>query len=120
MSGKVEVDGHPIRSGSISFLPNRGTSGPAATTVIVDGQYVFSALNGPYQGPHQIMIGIDPVAIDLSADQAKRGVAAKVTSGGDHSGNRPSDEAKRNWVAEYVVPGDGKAKRDFLLQTIDD
>ncbi len=62
ISGTVTIDGTPIESGSISFLPERGTDGPAATTTISSGKYQFTNANGPYTGGHQVMIGADLAA----------------------------------------------------------
>ena len=43
-------------SGSITFVPDKGRPGPAATTGVRGGYYRFDGTNGPTAGPHKVMI----------------------------------------------------------------
>jgi len=46
LDGRVALDGEPIDSGTISFLPADG-KGPSAAGLITDGQYSIEASPGP-------------------------------------------------------------------------
>ena len=56
VDGSVSVDGVPVESGSITFVPIEGTSGHSAGGVIESGRYSISATDGP-------LIGVNNVAI---------------------------------------------------------
>jgi hypothetical protein len=52
-------EGEPV-NGTISFLPQAGTEGPAATTSLVDGVYVFDRANGPIAGEYRVLVVLTP------------------------------------------------------------
>lgn len=54
--GGVTLDGEPVPSGSISFLPAAGTSGPSATGRIENGTYEIPARLGPTAGEYTATI----------------------------------------------------------------
>src|SRR5437016_13607117 len=54
--GTVALAGGETISGSISFVPAKGASGPAATVSLIDGEYQFDRSNGPGAGPHQVIV----------------------------------------------------------------
>jgi hypothetical protein len=60
VSGTVQLDGHPLVSGSIDFFPDKGTHGPNAGATIERGQYTIrkGLMAGKYrvaiQGTHRI------------------------------------------------------------------
>lgn len=56
VKGTVKVNGAPLKSGRISFLPTAGTSGPATGTLIESGQFEIPLAQGPVQGKHRIEI----------------------------------------------------------------
>ncbi|TWT83258.1 hypothetical protein CA13_47230 [Planctomycetes bacterium CA13] len=118
VAGIVKVDGQNVKSGSLSFLPARGTVGPAATTVIVDGKYSFHHSNGPYQGSHRVMIGIEPAiqeaGVATTAAQAKRGSRNPKKS---ESKPVAEPELKRTWEIPFVVPDQTQVSKDFELST---
>jgi hypothetical protein len=43
-------------NGMISFLPEAGTSGPAATASLVDGVFRFDTNNGPVAGKYRVLV----------------------------------------------------------------
>jgi hypothetical protein len=51
----VGVGGEKL-TGSITFVPAEGRSGPAATTTLVDGQYQFDLESGPTAGRHRVIV----------------------------------------------------------------
>jgi hypothetical protein len=54
--GKVAATDTTEFNGSITFIPNEGTHGPAASTALAHGEYRFSEQNGPTVGPHQVVV----------------------------------------------------------------
>jgi hypothetical protein len=40
----------------ISFLPEAGTEGPAATASLIDGDYSFDTTNGPVAGRYRVLV----------------------------------------------------------------
>jgi hypothetical protein len=54
--GEVRVGGQPVAKGSISFYPAEGQAGPAANTAIVNGRFRFSRNDGPFAGPHHVVL----------------------------------------------------------------
>ncbi|WP_442505753.1 hypothetical protein SH528x_004559 [Novipirellula sp. SH528] len=137
VSGQIAVDGNPAPNGSISFLPARGTSGPAATSLIADGQYRFDKSNGPYTGAYQVVISFDaPPAVaskpssgsPADNDQTitegplvdpKRRSDAKATSPRRNRVPTAPQSAKRTWELEFVVPQDDESVKNFALSTQD-
>jgi hypothetical protein len=59
ITGLVTVDGQSIQQGSITFLPDRGHRGPAASSAITAGRYRFTTENGPTPGDHRVIVGIE-------------------------------------------------------------
>jgi hypothetical protein len=55
VSGKVTLDGRPLDSGEITFVPTSGT-GPAVGGKIQDGSYSIPRADGPIPGPHRVSI----------------------------------------------------------------
>lgn len=55
VSGNITVDGIPVPTGTIGFLPD-GVDGPAAGGQITDGSYKIKASQGPTAGPHKVEI----------------------------------------------------------------
>lgn len=52
--GKVAVkQGTPI---SVTFRPNAETRGPACTVEVVNGEYRFTAANGPLPGEYKVQV----------------------------------------------------------------
>jgi hypothetical protein len=54
VSGKVMLDGKPLPSGTITFMPL--TSGAAAHAPITDGSYSISRSSGPSPGSYRVEI----------------------------------------------------------------
>jgi hypothetical protein len=54
--GTVTMPNGERINGSITFLPEEGQSGPAATATLAEGKYEFDSDNGPTVGPHIVKI----------------------------------------------------------------
>lgn len=61
--------GDPVH-GMISFLPESGTKGPAATASLVDGNFKFDRNNGPVAGKYRVLV------VKQLADPKYKGAAA--------------------------------------------
>lgn len=56
--GVVERKSEPLVNGTISFLPAKGHTGPAANGSIVNGKFDILASEGPTAGPHEVQINL--------------------------------------------------------------
>ncbi len=56
VSGQVAVDGQPVETGSISFVPVEGGQGPQAGGNISKGSYHLARKDGPFAGRHRVEI----------------------------------------------------------------
>jgi hypothetical protein len=56
VSGKVTLDGEPVETGSISFVPIEGTQSPTAGAEIIDGEYEIPSAGGPKLGVFRVEI----------------------------------------------------------------
>lgn len=54
--GTVTLDGVPLKSGQIRFIPVQVEQGPAAATLIQDGAFEFEDDRGPVLGEHRVEI----------------------------------------------------------------
>ncbi|MCY2987275.1 MAG: hypothetical protein NTY19_05335 [Planctomycetota bacterium] len=72
--GRVLLDGQPVASGSINFYPAEGHAGPAANTGISNGRYQFSREDGPFVGPHHVVVAF----LRDAADEAQFARSTKV------------------------------------------
>jgi hypothetical protein len=54
--GTVTLDGTPVESGSISFIPIEGTEGPSTGGAITNGAYHLTRSDGPVIGKHRVQI----------------------------------------------------------------
>lgn|GEM_PF-4232446 len=65
--------GEPI-SGTISFLPEAGTKGPAATASVVEGDFKFDKSNGPVAGNYRVLV------VGQLRDLKYKGTLASISS----------------------------------------
>ena len=56
VTGRVTVDGRPLKRGGILLVPLEGTPGPKTGAEIVNGQFEIRAQYGPMMGKHQVRI----------------------------------------------------------------
>ena len=94
--GKVVQDGKPLETGTISFLPAEGVTGPAASTLIEKGIYKFTKDDGPVAGAHKVLINVTPVQ------------QSKLT------GQPAKPAGKTEWTFAADV-GKGPLEQDFKL-----
>jgi hypothetical protein len=118
ISGLVTVDGQSVDQGSITFLPDRGHRGPAASSAITAGNYRFTTENGPTPGDHRVIVGIEtnPNAADSVASTtpspsspeassvAKLGPLDSVTSKTNNREPNPLPPRPTQWEKAIKVP----------------
>jgi len=54
----VTLDGKPLASGSITFQPTAGTSGPSAGGAITNGQFELPAASGVMPGKYNVVVQV--------------------------------------------------------------
>lgn len=99
VQGKVELGGKPAPPATITFSPAQGHTGPAANgSLAPDGKYHLSSEDGPFAGPHQVLIKLLPTKF-----------SAPKTSNADGSAT------KSEWKFEVVIPDKGPFEKNFVL-----
>lgn len=101
LAGTVVGPGGEKFSGSVSFLPPAGASGPAATASLVDGQYRFDASDGPTPGPHRVVV----------TRSVPKGAVMQAVTGQGASGVPP----KMRWTLSIDVPDKPPYQCDLKL-----
>jgi len=130
ISGTVSVDGTLVARGSISFFPDRGHAGPAASTAISAGNYRFTTTNGPSAGPHRVVIGIETDVrgmMEAAPDLAASSATAKLGPGDNPNVKAGSKEpiratpSRTQWNSTTQVPTANSPTAnqsiDFVLQS---
>jgi hypothetical protein len=96
-------------SGSITFLPASGHTGPAATTTLAAGSYQFNQTNGPTAGPHRVVIKrVIPKAAMMESRGSKNPRAAKEAP--------QAGEPRMEWVVSADVNEQNLEHCDFRLE----
>ena len=101
MHGTVTIANGERLSGSITFLPDKGQRGPAATTGLVEGSYKFDRSNGPSAGPHTVLM--------------KR-IVPRSRIPEPHVSKQTIAITKAEWTTSADVADDGQYLHDFSLK----
>jgi hypothetical protein len=71
IAGRVTIGGAPLAAGRILFLPQAPTEGPAASAMVVDGEYNLTESDGPVVGSHRVEVEADlPLGFALDDEAA--------------------------------------------------
>jgi hypothetical protein len=71
VAGQVQVDGAPLPRGTVQFIPDAGTPGPAVVAEVVAGRFELPRDQGPITGDYQIEVYAAPnVEFDVTDDLA--------------------------------------------------
>jgi hypothetical protein len=122
-----------VNVGSISFLPDAGHRGPAASTAIIAGEYRFDSENGPTPGPHRVIVGVEqaPVGSDSvtqapspsspeSSSAAKLGPTSPTSSATQSSPENSNAANKTQWTSRAtVLADDSPGTIDFAFPEAD-
>jgi hypothetical protein len=78
VAGHVQVDGTPLPRGTVQFVPDAGTPGPAVVAEVVAGKFELAREQGPITGDYQIEVYAAPnVEFDVTDDLAYAAAQAK-------------------------------------------
>ncbi len=105
VEGKVLRKGSPLANGTVSFVPAKGTDGPAANAEVADGLYRFTSKDGPFKGQHEVVI--TPIA--QSKESIMNNPDAARTAKAERGSSGP-------WRFTVDVPDQTTFKRDFELE----
>jgi hypothetical protein len=97
--GTVTLPGGDKISGSITFLPEKGQTGPAANATLTEGNYQFDRNNGPVAGPHTVMV--------RRLESRSRTLRTQA--------DIPSARMKSLWTRSVELSDDGTYLQDFQL-----
>jgi hypothetical protein len=114
VTGTVLLDGQPLSSGVIRFIPTGETHGPAAAATITNGRYETTSEQGPVPGTHRVEIeatGYYGFAID---DEAAY-VAQVEKNGGRFPANPVPEIYNRRSTLTAEVAASGQTPLDFAL-----
>lgn len=67
VSGTVTLDGQPLETGTIRFVPAAQTEGPKTSAAIINGTFEIPANVGPVVGQHRVEIETPPAG-DIAMD----------------------------------------------------
>ena len=115
IAGKVTLDGQPLESGVIRFIPSADSLGPAAAAVIAGGEYELTDEDGPVLGHHRVEIEATNFAeFPIDDEQA---YAAAVTAGQQPLAANPIPPAynRQSTLTADVTGGAGQTF-DYNLQ----
>jgi hypothetical protein len=90
VEGQVTLDGHPLPSGQIAFIPLGAASAPTAGATIEQGRYQIAADGGPFPGEHRVEI------------RAFRGTGKKVWDGMGDERAPPSQKRYVEELEQYI------------------
>jgi hypothetical protein len=104
----TDRDGQPVPAGSIQFLPEEGTGGPASAIASIDeeGRYELDRSRGPSPGRNRIMVRIRP-----------SGAAAEEDKFRAMEGKSPPamNQIDGTWQFSEEVPDEGNWEYDVEL-----
>ena len=104
--GTVSLPNGEKLSGSITFVPAEGMSGPGATTGLTDGRYQFDRSDGPTAGPHRVTVMRAVSKRELFESGGKKPPPA----------SKPAAAPKVRWTLSADVADDGTFQCDFTLE----
>jgi hypothetical protein len=70
VKGRVTLNGEPLESGLIKFIPTGATKGPVAVVPVKDGVYKCPSSAGPVEGAYRVEIekGLDEDIAEIAAN----------------------------------------------------
>lgn len=60
VNGRVTLNGEPVQSGVITFLPSENVKGPSSGAEIVAGEFLIPKEKGPGKGLHRVEVTVIP------------------------------------------------------------
>ena len=116
VSGEVTLDGRPLASGVIRFIPSGDNEGPAAMGIVNNGAYELPKSEGPVPGPQRVEIeATDYLGFAIDDEAA---YAANVEQRGGRVPKNPVPEAynRQSTLTAEIAP-DGPVEFNFTLSS---
>ena len=115
VSGSVSVNGQPLASGVIRFVPTGQTKGPAAVAPVTNGTYELPEAEGPVVGTHRVEIEASGhVGFELDDESA---YAQMFQQGRALPKNPVPEEFNRHSKLSANVDAAGPNRHDFAIST---
>lgn len=117
ISGSILFDGTPMNEGTVRFIPDGQTKGPAAYGIIQDGFYEISHQEGVVPGTYRVEI---EKKIELPFEIDDEAAYAKYLA--EHKGRQlpkqpvPPKYNKNTELRITIIPGKRDSKFDFDLR----
>lgn len=116
ISGTVNLDGQPLKIGTIQFLPEAAEAGVASGGTVVDGRFDVARAEGPGPGTYKVMIfsqgKIPKEPIELNNNEMPGAIQAKPAP---RTGEIPIRYNFQTELTAVVKPG-GPNSYDFDLK----
>lgn len=113
LSGKVTINGKPSPGGTVVIRPAEGSSGVGGSGVIINGEYEFTAANGPQPGKYVLVVNLADVA--ATPKNSRPIPKPGYESGGNPEGVQlPGDQCV--FTYEIDVPAEGKVVKDVEIK----
>jgi len=106
VEGMVTLDGEPLESGNITWLPV--TDGPVVSGTILDGQYQIEQSQGPAAGEYRVEID----AVRPTGNKVPDTVGDKLV---DEYANQVPDRYNRNSELKVTIKSNGDQQHHFKL-----
>ncbi|MGE0756627.1 MAG: hypothetical protein AB7F89_15190 [Pirellulaceae bacterium] len=118
VEGTVALDGKPLPSGMIRFIPGDPTAGPAAAALIKEGRFVTTELDGPIPGQHRVEIDATDYVGFAIDDEAAFATAMKKKSQRLPRNPVPERYNRRSTLtADIAADPEGNRKLTFDLKS---
>jgi hypothetical protein len=120
VQGQVTIDGEPLETGLIKFIPSGVTKGPVAVLPIKKGIYKCNPSEGPVQGAHRVEIapGLDEALAGLAANPKAFEKHLRESGNTVHTPPLPQRYNRQSTLAAEITPG-GQRTFDFELENSD-
>lgn len=116
VAGNVSIDGEPLKSGSIRFIPTAPTKGPAAVAQIKEGAYELGATDGPVPGT--LRVEIEATEFQEFELDDEKAYAERATKGKSPLKKNPIPAIyNRNSTLTRNLAAEGDRQLDFALSS---
>jgi hypothetical protein len=117
VSGSVMLDGQPLSSGVIRFVPAEGTEGPGAATQVTNGEFRFSDDDGPIAASHRVEIEATEFQGFAIDDEAAFAAHAQKTGRSPLARNPIPTTYNRDSTLTALVTDADDQKFEFVLSS---
>jgi hypothetical protein len=115
VSGSVLLDGQPLTSGVVRFIPQEGADGPGALTQVINGEFHFSDDDGPIIADHRVEIEATEFQGFAIDDEAAFAAHAQTTGRSPLARNPIPPTYNRDSTLTALVTDAEDQKFEFVL-----